>query len=172
MARFLHRTHCFTRFHEERMFLALAWFSGLVLALLLFSGNADVLSVLTTAADSQIFFWSLLLNMMLPLLLSAFAVFFWGLHSILVLCFCKALTYGSVAVGVFNAFPSSGWLIRWMLLFSSTLCNFLNYYFWLGCFHRPGILPWRRLLVCAALMVLAVFLDCHYVAPLLRLSLV
>lgn len=172
MARFLHRTHCFTHFEEERIFLALAWVLGLLSASFLFSGNTDVLSDLIRDAASRAFSWPLLLHMLIPLFASAFAVFFWGIPSLFIFCFCKALTYGFAVVGVFNAFPSSGWLIRWMFLFSSTLCNFINYYFWLGCLHRPGIVPWRRLLACTMVTALTVFLDCHYVAPLLRLSLV
>ena len=173
MARFLYRIHRFADIERSRTLLALVWASGLMAPVLAFSENNDVLSVLIIeAVTSPLRAWPLLRNMLIPLLLSAFAAVFFGILPLYVFCFCKAFAYGTSVFGVFSAFASSGWLIRWLFLFSATVGNFLALFFWFGCVQHPGRVLWCRLALCAAFMLLSVFLDCHFVTPMLRLSLV
>ena len=77
----------------------------------------------------------LLLVNILPVLLSALAVFLSSPVLLLVLCVCKAFLSGFVSLGVLVSFGSAGWLYRRLFLFSDCLILPVLYGYWLQCLN-------------------------------------
>lgn len=172
MARFLHRLSLSVSSGGSMFFLASAWILGLLTSGMLFRDTGSGFSsLITEAAGVRASFGVLMVHMLLPLLLSAAVVAFLDCRLLYPLGFCHAWGYGYISCGILSSFSGSGWLLRWLLLFSATLCNFVIWFFWIGCFCRQrGFLS--RLVFSAAAIGFIVSADCYFIAPLLRLSLV
>ncbi len=92
----------------------------------------------------------LLLVTTLPFLISALAVYLAKPGLLLGICFGKAFLTAFVSVGFFQAFGYAGWLLRWLLAFSSCASAPVLYWFWLR--YLPGT---RRLCVWEAVSLLS-----------------
>ena len=169
MARFLHSFFSFTSRKNIHGILAFAWLLGLGFGGLAFCyAGESIVSMMPLAASSQLSIVGLLLSTYLPFLLCAGAVFFSMPRLLAAIGFFRAFSYAYVVCAVFAAFGSGGWLIRFLLMFTSTGACILLYWYMgrhvsgLRCFSFGGLV---FCLICAGILVL---LDYFHVSPLLR----
>ena len=136
-----HRRSCilgkFTIFHDfpkpcklSTLYLALAWFAGLVIGTA--SANSGCDSLIRQALLQVPSFGSLLLVTALPVLLIALAFFIARPVLCLPIAFFKAFQFSYVAASVLSAYSHGRWLILFLWMFSDLLTLPL---FWL-CFIR------------------------------------
>ena len=173
MVRFLHRLYSFVFRRHSIILLMAVWFAGLVLSISPAKQCSEVLSLLfADAAAGMLSHLSLVVNMLLPLLLSVLVMLFLPAVWLYLLVFCRALSYGFVFCGIILTFHSAGWLICCLLLFSATLSNAVLVFFWTGYLSHRGRLSVPKLICCAAAIICVTAADYYFIAPLLRLSLV
>ena len=117
---------------KKRLFaVACAWFTGLVFgALVSMSASGMTVSAIRTASLSPVSVFGLLSAILLPLLSSAFAVYFSAPNLLFPLAFLKAFLVAWLGWGVLVSFGSAGWLIRMLLMFSEILSLPLLWWYW------------------------------------------
>ena len=168
MARFLHPIESFTFRRYPRWYLAFSWLLGLGAGGLVFRYAGDNVSLMPLAAAGQPSIVSLFLCTSLPFLLCAFALSLDKPGILLPVCFLRAFFYAYALSGVFCFFEGSGWLIRWLLMFTPTFgCALLYGYAGRHISGLFGVSFWE-LMGCLLLVAALVLLDCSFVSPLLR----
>ena len=128
MARFLHAVYSFCIRKWDKFLLAFCWVAGLGFggSGFRYAGSIFV-SQMPLAVVSQPSIFGLLISSALPFLFSAFAVYIqlpWLMYGI---CFLKASSAAYVSCGVFAVFGASGWLVRWLFLFTDIIGTALLY---------------------------------------------
>lgn len=113
-------------------FLAFLWTAGLIFGTVtsFYAGNS-VFSLMCGALYSPVSIVRLLSAMLLPLLFSAFAVYFSGAWLLIPIIFLKGFSYAYLAFGILSSFGSAGWLIQLLLIFSDTLMLPVLWIYWL-----------------------------------------
>ena len=169
MAHFLYSPDIFPLRKHTRFFLAISWLLGLCAGGLTFLyAGEQASSLLLLAVAGQPSFISLFLNVSLPLLLCAFIVYLDKPGLLLPVVFLRAFIYGYILCAVYVSFRGFGWLVRWMLLFTSSFgCGVLYFY---AARHITGlrIFSIGEVLLIEAILALLVFLDYFHVSPFLR----
>ena len=128
MARFLHLIDSLTIRKADHILLAFSWLLGLGAGGFVSRNAGDhIVSLMRLAPMCQMSIVGLFFNILLPFLLSAFAVYVGLPKLMLIICFGKAFTYAFVVCGIFACYDGSGWLIRWLLLFSDSCSLVLLY---------------------------------------------
>ncbi len=94
-------------------------------------------SVMHSTMDRSVSIVSLLLTLFLPFLLS------WAsciLDSVILfpICFCRGFLFSYIQTGFILCFPDTGWLLRWLVLFSDAAGLAVQYLFWLRCVAGRG----------------------------------
>lgn len=168
MARFLHRFFAALRREVNVLLLAACFSAGLILGIRM-SCEADFpLSLMRGAMTSTVSIVRLLSVLLLPVLISALAVYFSKPQFLYGIAFLKAFLFAFVSAGITAGFGSAGWLARWMLMFSDCLCLPLLWLYWLR--HLPG----RKTFQIADIWILACcigligLLDQIWMMPLLQ----
>lgn len=116
--------------------LAFCWILGLFCGMLVYlAAEASLVPLMRSAVLCTVSITGLLYATILPFLISAFAIAFSWPALILPICFCKALFFSFVSLGVLQAFGSAGWVVRYLLLFSDCVAMPFLYGFWLR--HLP-----------------------------------
>lgn len=138
------------------VFLALFWFLGLLSGAAFSAAASDSLvPLMRTAVNSRVSINGLLTAILLPFLLSAFAVMIHEPWLLLPVAFGKAFLVSFVGTGVLNAYGSAGWLIRWLLMFSD--CCSLPVLFWYWIRQTTGrnrhFFPVTALVLLAAVLI-------------------
>ena len=119
MARFLHSVGSFCTRKWDKLFLALSWVTGLAVGGFVFRYSGSILvSQMPLAVRSQPSIFPLLICMLLPFLFSAYAVYIAAPRILYGICFLRAWGLGYLSCCVFAAFGNTGWLVRWLFLFS------------------------------------------------------
>ena len=169
MARFFHSFHLSFMRKTSHCFLAFSWLLGLGAGGLIYRSSGESLSsLMLLAATGQMSIVSLFLRTSLSFLISAFAVYFSKPRFLFAVSFLRAFLYGYVVCGVFGAYETCGWLIRWLLLFSDTFVCVLLYVYISR--HITGLrgFSFRSLLCCELLLGLLISIDFYVVSPFLR----
>lgn len=148
--------------------LALSWHFGLLGGVLV-TVNADpsLVTLMHTAVRCRVSIFGVLTVTFLPFLLSAFAVIFSSPWLIIPISFLKAFLFGYCASAVSVAFGSAGWLIQWLLLFSSCCSVPVLYWFWLRHITGTKEVIWSDLMICALIILLIASLDYRVISPFL-----
>ena len=133
--------------------LALFWFLGLVLGVFFSTAAGNTIATLMrTAVNSHVSISGLLTAILLPFLLSAFAVYIHEPWLLIPIAFAKAFVFSYVGLGVMTSYGSAGWLVRLLLMFGD--CCSMPLLFWYWTRHisgqRKALLP-----VTAVVLVLA-----------------
>lgn len=117
------------------IFLAFCWIAGLVCGCIL-SLQTEVIhfSLMREVASCSVSIVGLF-AVLLPFLISAIAVYFSQVWLIFPISFLKAFSFAYVAASVSQAFGSSGWLIRLLLLFTDICTAPILFLLWLGCLN-------------------------------------
>ena len=102
--------------------LAFSWFLGLFLGVVFSIAAGDsIISLMSTAVSSRVSIVGLLTAILLPFLLSAFAVLICEPCLLVVIAFGKAFVFSYLSLGLMAAYGSAGWLV-WLLLMFSDCC--------------------------------------------------
>ena len=109
--------------------LASSWFLGHVLGIVfsIAAGDSNV-SLMRMALNSHVSISGLLTAILLPFLLSAFAVYLHESWLLIPIAFAKAFIFSYIGLGVMTVYGSAGWLVRLLLMFSD--CCSLPVLFW------------------------------------------
>ena len=112
--------------------LAFFWCFGLVTGAA-FAASAHISSfpLMRTALMSCVSISGAVAVLLLPLLFSAFAVYISKIRLLIPIAFLKAFFFSYLGTAVMRSFPSSGWMLRFLLLFSDCLAAPLLILLWL-----------------------------------------
>lgn len=130
MARFLHRVFCFGSCRASAWALAFFFLAGLISgAIASFRCGPEYISLMRVIPCGSVSIVRLYLLLLVPFLLSYAS---WVLDSVLLfpICFCRAFLFSFVHTGFCASYGPSGWLIRWLVLFSDCASLPLLYLFW------------------------------------------
>ena len=153
---------------KRKLFLASVWICGLYFGSFAASQDSALVSLMRTAAQTRVSIVSLLPVLLLPFLISAFAVSISKPWLIIPVCFVKAFSFGFQVGGIAAAFGNAGWLARILLLFSASCSVPVLYWFWLRHFSgRCRSAVWRDFGICAGIILLIGILDSGFISPYL-----
>lgn len=146
--------------------LACAWIFGLISGIFFsFSAGDSFFSLMRSAADGRVSICGLLSTILLPLLLSAFAVFISKPRLFIPIAFVKALAFAYCGIGVWLAFGSAGWLFRCFLMFSDICMLPVLWWFWIRNLGTDTRKPFRTFLTVLAAALFIGFLDFNVISP-------
>lgn len=132
MARFLHRMYGCENCNPAHSFLSFCWTGGLLSGIWLwYSSGGSLSSLMRSSLYGSVSIVRLVFILLLPFLLSAFAVLFSSRWLIYPIAFGKGVFFAFVSMGVFSCFGCAGWLIRLFLCFSEIVSLPLLYWLWI-----------------------------------------
>ena len=144
------------------------WLAGFLLGgfFLPYAGDSYLL-LMRSAVSSPVSIVGLFSGVLLPFLISAFAVYLSMPLVLACTCFLKAFSFSVCAGAVFSAFGSAGWLILILMQFSD--CCMLPVMVWFSCRHwKTGRRNLRRDLTAVLFSAVAVgIMDYCIVSPYL-----
>lgn len=150
-----------------KLLLAFAWYNGLLVGTLIAAMvDIDVFSLMRTAGDSRVSIVVLMAVIIIPFLISVLSVSLSKPWLLLPVCFFKAFSLGYCISGVCIIYGSAGWLVRLLLLFSSTVSAPVLYWFWLRHISGTKKYLWLDFMICAAVVFLITVIDYRMIAPL------
>ena len=114
-----------------KLLLFTCWFAGLILGIVYTYCTQPFASLMRSAVSGSVSIVGLGAVLFLPYLLTVSTVCFFRSVCLIPIAFCKAFFYATCATGVALSFGGSGWLIRWLLLFSDTASLPVLYWMWL-----------------------------------------
>lgn len=150
---------------KNNFFLAFSLLAGLICGGFLFSGYVlYIFSLMRISVECNVSIVDILLPVLFPLLLSAFAVYSRNPWLVYLLCFFQGVALSFLSLG----FYISGWLLCILFLFSFWLSFPVYYYFWLMslCKGKDGFK--QRFFGIFACLCLIRSIDIYYVLPLGR----
>lgn len=168
MDRFLNRNLSFLHCKSKCSLLAFAWISGLLLGAY-FSLSADTIlsSTMLAAPFGSLSISGLLTVLLLPLFLSALAVYFSQPILLISVVFLKAFLYTYTGIGLLLTYHSAGWILRFLLMFSDTLMLPILWLIWLRAAPWDRRALYRYGVVCTIFAFLIGCIDYAYVVPFL-----
>lgn len=154
-------------FPLRKIHLWLSWVFGLISGIAFSYCSDSFVSLMRGAALSPVSIVGLGAVMILPFLLSAFAVIIDHPGLLIPLAFCKAFLFAACAASVDHSFGDSGWLIRALLMFSD-LCSLpVLFWLWTSCFTRGKDHYFRIITISFVLIILIGSVDFLIIAPFL-----
>ena len=135
--------------------IALFWLAGLILGTAVFQPDA---SLMRPQLCGRVSIVSAIATAAFPLLLAALAVHINRKKFLWLICFLKAFSFSFCGVLLWRTYGSSGWLIRFLLMFTDicTLPAFLWY-----CFRRSR----RDFVVCILISLSVACINYFVVSP-------
>lgn len=168
MARFFRHSMPLWWRRGSSVFLALSWLSGFFFGSLIFYiTGSSFSSLMRGVIYGSVSIVGLMSVSVLPFLISAFAVYISKPSLLLIVSFGKAFLFSFVSLGIMDGFASTGWLIRWLLMFSDLISLPVLYWFWNR--HISGDIPFSAAesLLVLSLCILVGSVDYCYVSPFL-----
>ena len=165
------------RFFRFQNLLSLRRGYGILLALALLlgllsggfvSGHTEqfFFHMMHTAAKSRVSIVCLLPVLLLPVLCSAFAVYI-GLHWLLIpIAFSKAFLISYICASISCAYPVSGKLFAFLVMFSDILSLPVLCWYWLRSLERK-VSEFRSLIIVLLLLMGISFIDYQVISPFL-----
>ena len=162
------RNFSFFRRKVKLKILVFAWIFGLLIGAV-FSVSADKLlfSTMRGAILSSMSITGPVTVVLLPLLLSAYAVYFSQPAMLVLVVFLKAFLFAYTGAGLLMLYPVSGWLLRWLLMFSDTMVMPILWLIWLSDSTEGSAFKVRRIAICMAGAMLISCVDLFQIAPFL-----
>ena len=105
----------------------------------------------------------------LPFLLSVACIAFSLPAMVIPVCFVKAVVFGFCSCGTLLVFGSSGWLIRFFLLFTDSCTLLPMLWFWLRHIDGSKLSLKRDIVICFSLFVLLCAFDYFIISPYLMM---
>ena len=128
-------------------------------------GNPFGSSALHCAMMSRAATVSLVVVSILPLAFTAFAILVECSWIVIPVAFCKAISFSYLGASVLCTHEMSGWLLRFLFLFSDSLALPVLCLVWTWVLERRAF--YRSLLVASLFIFAIVIFDCQFVSPLL-----
>lgn len=144
------------------------WLTGLLAGAISARMCAESLaSLIRSAASASVSITGILMVGILPILLSAYAVYFSEPWLLLIISMGKSFSFAFCGCGVSLAFGQSSWLVRFLFLFSDLLLMPLLLSFWLH--HIKGNNPVKRKGLLPYLFTAGIvcWVDYRFIAPFL-----
>lgn len=148
--------------------LALCWATGMLTGMTTAASAGEFLAPLmrqSVCCSASI--PGLLAAVLLPFLLSAFAVYLHEPWLLLIISAFKAFSFGFCAFGVSLAFGQSSWLVRFLFLFSDLCLVPVLYVYWLRHIHTDAVSHRWELPGCLGMALLIGWIDYSFIAPFL-----
>ncbi len=127
--------------------------------------SPDTLSILRTHSYSYVSIVFLAIAAILPYILSSLILRFCSWHFLLPLIGAKAYTMGFAGALIFLAYPGAGWLMRWLLVFTSSVQSVVILFFWLSNINDPAENAFKSTFTYSIWTFVCVALDCFCVYP-------
>lgn len=167
MARFLHHIFSGLQRKADTVFLALFWSAGLFAGCVFYRNTGDsTVSLMCGALNGAVSIVSLLSVILLPFLLSAFAVYLSRPSFLFLIAFAKAFSLAFVSAGLLSAFGSAGWLARLLLMFSDCCTVPLLWLYWLRYSGKSRKFSPKGTCGTILLVCLVGIFDFYYVSPI------
>lgn len=153
---------------ESVILLSCLWILGLVCGLY-FVSSADSLlfEPFYVASFNRTSIFGILVVTLLPIAVSAIAAYFSVPVLIYALCIFKAFCFSTVLCGVVLVFGYSGWLIRFLLVFSESFMVGLLFWLWYNILSSERNTVHRDLLISTAIAAAIGTVDYFLVSPYL-----
>ena len=166
MVRFF-RTDFLSSFRSKfALHLASAWLIGLLFgAFFACSSDPSLFLMMRSAHKSAVSIVGLLGVMLLPLLLTALAVYISKIYFLIPIVFGKAFLFAYISVAAFCCRNTGGWLY-WLLLLFGDICSapiYLRLWMQIPTAPRKGLMFFSS---SVAVLIIG-FLDFQYISPLL-----
>jgi hypothetical protein len=146
--------------------LASCWCLGLLLGIMAAaSAGEDLASKMRSAASQTVSIVPFLAYV--PFLLSAIVIHFRQPWLILLCCMMKAFLFGYCAFAVTLGFGQSGWLVRFLFLFSDVASIPIMYLYWLRCLKENCAKRYWFSCCCLAAIFVVGLIDYCWIAPFL-----
>ena len=155
---------------NPEFFLVSVWLGGLLAGTIYAaSASTQYFLLMRMAPQSHVSIVGLATAVLLPFLITAFAVYRdrpWVLYPI---CFAKVFVFASCGFGITAAYGTAAWLIRFLLQFSD-ICS-VPILCWFAMGHVAGRKKsWKRdIRICLMLDIAIICLDLWYISPFLAL---
>lgn len=146
--------------------LASAWLTGFLFgAFIACSSDPSLFLMMRSASNSAVSIVGLLGAMLLPLLLTALAVYISKISFLIPIAFSKAFLFAFLSVAAFGCRSAGGWLY-WLLLMFGDICSAPVYLkLWM---QIPETRQRGTLFLSSLIAVLIIgFLDFQYISPFL-----
>ena len=122
--------------------------------------------MMRTASDYRVSIVALLPSAALPLLFSAFAVYISQTWLLIPIAFLKAFLFGFLSFGLITLNPDSGWLLRFLVMFTDCLSIPVLFWFWIRCYDAKNF--FTTTIIAAFLLITGIsLLDYQYISPFL-----
>ena len=159
---------CFDKNTFLRAWLCLVWIAGLSLGFYAARLYGDAFDAcLQLAPDSVPSFWGALSVNVLPLMISACAVFFFR-SMLYPLCFVRSFCVGLGLGTMVSVFSSAGWMMSGLLMFSSLLFTPVLFWYWCRRLERGADSIRQDTLICFGIGLAVTMADVWMVSPFLR----
>lgn len=156
----------FARCKVPTFHLACSFLFGLVLGCVSFFITSDSFLLWMRGADYRCMsIVGLLLVLLLPFLSSAFAVYIHQRWLLFPISFLKAFSFAFLYTGFGCAYPGSGWLIRYFVMFSDILTLPLLWLFWIRTLRGSDRLFSKETVLTLAVAVCVGYFDFTIVSP-------
>lgn len=110
------------------------WVVGSIVGFLIYNqAGSNYSSLMHGASISAVSIVGLLLSILLPFLLTAFAVFFSCPAIVYFVCLLKAISYGLCSLSVYGLYGRAGWLAQLLIMFTENCTTLSLWVSWL-CF--------------------------------------
>ncbi len=147
----------FFRFYQSKYVISCFFTFGLLLSFLAASAVGEaLLPAMRMVQFSHVSIIGLLSALIIPVFISAFAVYSNESWIIPILAFLKSFTFGYCAFAITAAFGSAGWLVRYLILFSDIHLICILWWFWLRHYPEKG----KRILLDTAIAVTTAVFIC------------
>ena len=158
---------CFmTKPQYRRIVLLALWCLGLVFGCSIY--EPSYLSWMHGAAERPVSIIGVFVCVYLPLICTYFSFLTDKPHAIMVVCFVKAASFGFSGQLVLQYFTSSGWLVRFLFLFSDCFILLILQVLWIHCLDGNSK-KWKRdFLIAAILCTVVTMIDLFAVIPFLK----
>lgn len=146
--------------------LAFCWVSSICLGLYIGSVfDPDVYSLMRMASGCRVSIVGLVLNLLLPIVLSAAAIYYLTPRSLLWLVFGKGLCHGICMYMTLAEFSSAGWLLCRLLMFSEYCLLVPLFILWIRQIDGSNNRLKRDILNCLSAAAVAAVADYFIVSP-------
>lgn len=148
--------------------LAFFWCVGLLAgAAVAASTDISRFNTMRTAVFSCVSISGLVVCLLLPLLFSALAVYISQIRLLVPIAFCKAFLFSFLSTAMWRLYPTSGWMLRQLLLFSDCLAAPVLLWLWIRLSLAPNRFAGRNIMAACVLMAVIGCLDLHFISPFL-----
>lgn len=148
--------------------LAFCWVFSICLGLHLGSNlDTEIYSLMRMAPGCHVSIVGLMLNLFLPIVISAAAVRYLSPHAIHLLVFGKGLCHGFCMYMILAEFSSAGWLLCRLLMFSDSCLLVPLFVLWIHQINGYQERLKRDMLNCLVVAFVSAIVDYFMISPLI-----